>query len=439
MKKKILFIQPSIYDDYGHVVKKNKLYFVGLAYPLLAALTPPDWECEICLETIEDPPLDTDATLIGIGGMGHAANRSKDLAAQFKARGKTVIMGGPMASLVPELAKQYFDSVIIGDAEEIWVQVLRDFEQGNLQPFYKKPIIRLSTPLPRYDLVLNKNIGDFLPVQAGRGCPKRCKFCSIYCLYRKKYFKREICEVIRDIKYVKELGFKKFLLIDDNIIANEKYLYELCNEIKKLNMRWMSQCAITVGHKPELLKLLADSGCETLSFGFESVNQAGLASLDKDWCKVSEYEKIIKNTQDAGIEIASEMIWGVDTDTKETIQQTIDFVLNNKIIAPKFYIMTPIPGTDLYNELLAANRLVEDDVFKYAPTTAVIKHPHMETQEITDTFWEIYNQVYSIRNIIKRTILHKKFLKNPFRYLFFLYVNLYYRYQIKGKIAPNIL
>lgn len=439
MKKKILFIQPTIYDDHGTLVKKKRLHFVGLAFPLLAALTPPDWECEICLETIEDVPFDTDATLIGIGGMGHAANRSKDLAAEFKARGKTVIMGGPMASLVPELAKRYFDSVIIGDAENIWTQVLYDFEHNDLKPFYKKPIKALKSPLPRYDLVLNKNIGDFLPVQAGRGCPKSCKFCSIYCLYRRKYFRREISEVIRDIKYIKELGFKKFLLIDDNIISNEKYLFNLCQEIKKLNMRWMSQCAITVGHKPALLKLLADSGCETLSFGFESVNQDGLTSLNKVWCRVDEYREIIRNTQDAGIEIASEMIWGIDTDTRETVQDTINFVLDNKIMAPKFYIMTPIPGTDLYNELLAANRLVEDDVFKYSPTTAVIKHPHMETQEITDTFWEIYNEVYRIKNILKRTILHRKFFKQPTRYLFFLYVNLYYRYQIKRKIAPNIL
>src|SRR5512145_2828580 len=110
MRKKILFIQPTIYDDFGNVIKKKTLYFVGLAFPLLAALTPPDWEVEICLETIEEIPFNTDADVIGIGGMGQAANRGKDIALEFRKLGKTVLMGGPMVSLVPELVKPFCDS-----------------------------------------------------------------------------------------------------------------------------------------------------------------------------------------------------------------------------------------------------------------------------------------------------------------------------------------
>ena len=123
MNKKILFIQPSIYDDLGRVVKKKKLYFVGLAYPVLASLLPEGWTAEICIETIEDIPYDTDADVIGIGGMGHAANRGKDIALEFKKRGKIVYMGGPMVSLVPELAREYCDSVMIGDSEESIVEM----------------------------------------------------------------------------------------------------------------------------------------------------------------------------------------------------------------------------------------------------------------------------------------------------------------------------
>ncbi|MDD4666174.1 MAG: B12-binding domain-containing radical SAM protein, partial [Clostridia bacterium] len=283
MNKKILFIQPTIYDDNNKLVKKKRLYFVGLAYPLLAAMLPEDWEAEIYLETIEDIPFDTDADVIGIGGMGHAANRSKDIALEFKKRGKTVIMGGPMASLAPEIAKKYFDSIVIGDAEEIWQEVINDLENNRLKPFYKKQVEKLSTPLPRYDLIVNKKIGDFLPVQAGRGCPNSCKFCSIYCLYRNRYLKRDVAEVIRDIKYVKQLGFKKFLLIDDNIVSDENYMAELCTEIKKLKMTWMSQCAIDIGKNPELLKIVADSGCYTLSFGLESITQESLDHLGKSW------------------------------------------------------------------------------------------------------------------------------------------------------------
>ena len=233
MKKKILLIQPTPYDQYGKLVKKSRLYFVGLALPLLAALTPEEYEVELCYETIEEVPFDTDAELIGISSMGHAVMRTIDIAKRFKELGKTVILGGYMVSLMPEEAKKYGDSVMIGDAEETWAEMLKDYENGELKPFYKKKLTKLETPLPRYELLLKKRIGNFLPVQAGRGCPKTCSFCSVYCLYRGQYLKREIPDVIRDIKRVKELGFKQFLLLDDNIFSNREYAIELCGEISK--------------------------------------------------------------------------------------------------------------------------------------------------------------------------------------------------------------
>ena len=439
MNKKILFIQPTIYDDDGIPVKKNKLYFVGLAFPLLAAMLPEGWNADVCIETIEEIPYDTDADVIGIGGMGHAANRAKDIAAEFKKRGKIVIMGGPMVSLVPDLAKKYCDSVMIGDAENTIVRLCKDIENGELKPFYKEPLETLSTPLPRYDLVINKRIGDFLPVQAGRGCPNSCKFCSIYCLYRNKYLKRPVSEVIRDIKYIKELGFNKFLLIDDNIVADTAYMKELCLQIKPLRMKWMSQCAIQIADNPELLRIVAESGCYVLSFGLESISPEALKSVNKEWCNPDDYARIMKTVTDAGIEIASEMIVGMETDTHESLEQTVDFVRHSNIVAPKFYCLTPIPGTDLYKELKEKNVITDDDVLKYRPSVSVINTPNMTASETTEMFWEIYNRLYSIPVILRRTLFNKRMLKRPGLTLFFLMVNMVYRSQIRRKISPNIL
>lgn len=137
----------------------------------------------------------------------------------------------------------------------------------------QKKLTKLTYPLPKYELILNKKIGIFLPVQAGRGCPKTCSFCSIYCLYKGHYLKREISEVIRDIKKIKELGFKQFLLLDDNIFSNREYAVELCSEIKKLKMHWMTQCSIDIAKDEELLEIIASSGCYALSFGLESISK----------------------------------------------------------------------------------------------------------------------------------------------------------------------
>ncbi|MGI6224982.1 MAG: B12-binding domain-containing radical SAM protein [Peptococcales bacterium] len=439
MQKKLLLIQPTPYAQNGELIKRKKLYFVGLALPLLAALTPKDWEVELVLETIEDIPFDTDAEVIGISSMGHAVIRTLDIAKEFKRRGKTVILGGYMVSLMPQVAKKYCDSVVIGDAEGVWEQVLSDIEKGTLQPYYRQELTTLDDmPLPRYDLLLKKNIGDFLPVQAGKGCPNSCSFCSVYCLYRGKYIRRSIPEVIRDIKEIKALGFKKFLLLDDNIASDPVYMYELSQEIKKLKMQWMSQCSITIAKNDKLLKAIADSGCNVLSFGIESIKQESLNELNKGWAKTSEYPELIGKIRKAGIEVSTEMVVGTDADTVESISATAQFIDKNKIIVPRFYILTPIPGTDLFKKLQVKGKIYNKDIYSYNGTEAVHIPAKMTPQQLTEAYWRLYNQVFSLGSIINRTLLNKNFFKKPLHHLFYFIVNLVYRHDIKKGIPPNI-
>lgn len=438
MNKKILFIQPTIYDEKGKLLKKHKLYFVGLAHPLLSALLPEGWTSELCLEVIEDIPWDTDADVIGIGGVGHAARRAKDIAVEFKKRGKIVFMGGPMVSMVPDLAKQYCDSVMIGDSELTIGELCHDIENNCLKPFYEKPVMNLTFPTPKYELVVEKKIGNFLPVQAGRGCPNTCKFCTIACLFKGRYIRRSIDEVMRDIKRVKELGFKEFLLVDDNIVSDPDYMMELVKQIKPLKMRWMSQCAIQIADHDELLKAVADSGCYVLSFGLETIQKEAMKSINKDWANPDDYLRVIKKVNDAGIDVASEMIIGLDTDTVESLDETIRFIKKSDIIAPKFYCLTPIPGTVLNKEMKEKGRIVDPDVLTYRPSKSVLKTPHFTADEVTEQYWRVYKKLYTMWAILRRTIFNKRMLKHPLRTLFFFGVNLVYRSNIKRKVAPNI-
>lgn len=436
---KILFIQPTPYYDKNKLIKKKKLYFVGLAPAIFASLIPEDIDFEVCLETIEDINFNTDADIIAISGMGHAILRSIDIAKEFKKRGKTVVIGGYMASLMPQEIKQYCDSVIIGDGEISFSQMIEDYRNSNLKPFYNIPIENLSYPMPKYEILINKNIGDFLPVQAGRGCPNSCSFCSVYSLYRNKYLQRDINEVIRDIKKIKELGYKKFLLLDDNIYSNIEYLKLLCEKLKKLDMKWMSQCSIKIADNPEILKLVAESGCIALSFGIESITQESLNRMNKSWCDVSKYSEQIKRVINAGIDVSTEMVIGADSDTIESIKSTADFVVENKIVIPRFYILTPIPGTDFFDEMVKQKRLVNKNIYTYNGAEAVHKPMNMTAKELTDAYWNLYKTVFSFNNILKRTLFRKDFFKNPIKYLFYLYINLFYRYQIYQGITPNII
>jgi len=438
INKKILFIQPTIYDEKGKLLKKHKLYFVGLAHPLLSALLPEGWSSELCLEVIDDIPWDTDCDVIGIGGVGHAARRAKDIAIEFKKRGKIVFMGGPMVSMVPELAKEYCDSVMIGDSELTIAELCHDIENNCLKPFYEKKVTDFTYPLPKYELVLGKRIGNFLPVQAGRGCPNTCKFCTIACLYKGRYIRRSIEEVMRDIKYVKSLGFKEFLLVDDNIVSDPAYMLELVRQIKPLKMRWMSQCAIQIADNEELLKAVAESGCYVLSFGLESIQKEAMKEINKTWADPNDYLRIIKKVNDAGIEVASEMIIGLDTDTVESLDETIKFVKKSNIIAPKFYCLTPIPGTPLNKEMNELDRIEDPNVLEYRPSKSVLKTPHFTADEVTEQYWRVYKELYTIRAILRRTIFNKRMFKHPLRTMFFFAINMVYRSNIKRKVAPNI-
>lgn len=318
--------------------------------------------------------------------------------------------------------------------------LLKDFENGVLKKVYEKSLDKgiLSTPKPRFDLIINKNIGDFLPVQAGRGCSNTCSFCSVACLYEGRYIKKPLEEVVRDIKQIKDLGFKKILLLDDNIFSDRVYLHVLLKEIKDMDIQWMSQCDIRIGKEDELLNSLRESGCISLSFGLESISRESLIGMNKGWANPSEYSRLIANIQSYDIDVSTEMVVGGEGDTIESIRMTKDFIEENKISVPRFYILTPFPGTRFFKEIEKQGRFVNRDIYSFDGTKAVYQPANMTAEELTHSYWELYRSLFTIKSIIKRNIIRKEFLKKPGKYLFYFGVNLYYRHQIKIHITPNI-
>ena len=436
----ILFIQPTQYAENGKLCKQRKINLPGLAFPLLAAYTPPHWKVKLLIEVVDEIDFDSKADIIAIGTMGHATFRGLEIAAEFKKRGKTVVMGGYMASIAWEEAIKQVDSVVIGDAEISYPQMLKDFEEsGVLKKIYNEPVSDLNNlPLPHYELLTQKKIGSMLPVQAGRGCTFSCSFCSIACLYQGKYLFRPVDEVIRDIKEVKRLGFSRFYLIDDNIVSNPKYLRELCEKIKPLKMKWASQCAIHLAKNPDLLKIVSESGCDLMSFGVESIVQDAINSLDKPWLKASEHVENIKILSRSGITVSTEMIVGTDYDTEDSIRETYRFIYENRIPIPRFYILTPIPGTGLYKELKQQGRILTDDLRQFDGTRCVHIPAGIDPEKLTEMYWWLNNKTFSLNSIFHRIILNTHLWRNPAMLLFSLVINFHYRRYVRRKITPNI-
>lgn len=440
-KTKILLIQPTPYAPDGTLIKKKRLYFVGLALPLLAALTPDTFNVEICYETIEEVPLDTDAHIIGISSMGHGVHRTIDLAKHFKAMGKVVVLGGYMVSLMPQEAQKYCDAVFVGDSEATWPAFLKDFQQGTLKPLYQQALTEdtYKPPIPRYDLITSKAIGNFLPVQAGRGCINTCSFCSIACLYKGHYYRRPLEDVLRDIQVVKDLGYNQFLLLDDNLFSDRTYSLDLCSRLAPLKMKWMTQCDIQIGNDHELLEALRKAGCFALSFGLESIEQTSLDALQKPWAKVEAYTAQLKNIRNHGIALSTEMVIGADGDTLSSIKRTAKAITQWRIAVPRFYILTPIPGTLYYQKMAKEERLYMTDIYKYTGDSAVHIPKNMSPEALTLAYWQLYKSVYSLSSILRRTLFTRDLLRYPIRTLFYLYINLYYKYHISRGITPNII
>jgi len=198
---RLLLIQPTQYDHGGKLCKQDRIYLPGLVFPLLAAMAPDRWQIDVRIEVVDEIDFDADVDLVGIGTMGYTMFRALELAREFRRRRKPVFLGGYMASLVAEAALEHVDSVVVGDAEISFPKLLADFEAtGRIARKYDHPVASLAgLPVPRYGLLTAKPIGTMLPVQAGRGCPHLCSFCSIACIYQGRYMARPLAEVMRDI------------------------------------------------------------------------------------------------------------------------------------------------------------------------------------------------------------------------------------------------
>jgi radical SAM superfamily enzyme YgiQ (UPF0313 family) len=438
-RRKLLLIQASQYSREDTLCRQERIFLPGLLMPHLAALTPDHWEVETVIEIIEDVPFDTDAELIGIAAMGHAIFRAREIAREFRRRGKTVVFGGYMASLAPSFIADCADSIVFGDAERSWPALLRDVERGELKREYRLAVDDLERlPVPRYELLKDKPTGFMLPVQAGRGCQHRCSFCSIACVYEGRYLSRPVDDVIRDVERIKALGYRGFYLVDDNLVGDRRYLEELTDRLAPLGMFWASQCSLDLARDPALLRRVARAGCRILSFGLESLSQEGLAKLNKAWVKVDDHERLLAEIRRAGIMPTAEFILGTDGDTVESIHRLYDFVLRTKLAIARFFILTPIPGTDLYREFRATDRLLHEDYSRYTSTHCVFRPARMDPDELEAAYQWLIDRVYSLSSIVRRTIWNRNVLRHPLLYLYAFKVNLDYRRLVRRGEAPNV-
>jgi radical SAM superfamily enzyme YgiQ (UPF0313 family) len=381
-------------------VIKN-IWFARLTLTALAALTPPDIEVRITDENVEPIDFEEEADLVGVTGMVMHAPRAYQIAQRFRQRGIPVVMGGPHASSLPLEAKEYVDAVVVGEAEKVWGGLIEDFKKGRLKAFYKAEAYcsMKGIPAPRRDLLHREAYMTVNCVQTTRGCPHQCDFCHVTHFFGKTYRCRPVEEVIEEVK---RLDGEFVVFIDDNIAGNRHYAQELFARLKPLKKKWASQASMTLTRDPELLKLAAESGCVSLFIGVESLSSENLKEVNKAFNRVSQFEEAMKALHDHDIMILAGFIFGLDHDDEGVFERTLRFCERNRIELPTFFILTPLPGTALFQRMESEGRLLHKDWGQYNGATVVFKPRLMTEETLQRGFNWACKEGYSWNSIFKR-------------------------------------
>jgi len=438
---RVLLISPTALDGAGRPIKQSRLYLPGLTMPMLAAVTPPHIQLRLIYESVHDIPFDEPWDLVGLTGMGSGVSRAWAIADEFRRRGVPVVMGGIGASLAdPEWTTKHVDSFVIGEAEETWPQLLADFEAGRMQPIYRMdhlpPIDTL--PEPRYDLLDKSRLGWWRPVQATRGCPYHCTFCSVTSYFHGSYRRRPIDQVVRDVRAAKRSGARHMGFIDDNIAVDWDYCASLWEALIPERIEWMSQCSLHIAEHPDMLKLAHRSGCRLLSFGIESTSADSLRGVNKSWNRPDRYAEAVRTIRAHGIDVSTEMIIGFDGDDESVFEKTLRFILDNEISVPRVHILTPVPGTPIYEELRRDGRILHDEFGRYTGGTVVFRPRNFEAAQLEKGYWAMYRKILSWSGIAKRLHRNPAGL-GPRMRAFVTGVNLHYRDHLRRGITPGIV
>jgi radical SAM superfamily enzyme YgiQ (UPF0313 family) len=440
-KPRILLIGPTALDYSGQPITQRRLYLPALTLPILGALTPDYCDLRAVSETSERIPFDEHWDLVGLTGMGSGLVRAWQIADRFREQGATVVIGGIAASIAdPKWSLDHADALVIGEAEEIWPRVVEDFCAGGLQRIYrmKTPPPVESIPLPRYDVLDKRRIGPWRPVQATRGCPFSCNFCSITTYFGQRYRKRPVEAVIEDVRAAKRHGTRYIAFIDDNIGVDWRYCAELWEALIPENIIWMSQCSLHIAERADMLKLAHQSGCRLLSIGIETLSSKNLDQIDKAWNRPERYVEAIGAIKRAGIDVSTEMIIGLDTDDVSTFAATFDFLNEARISVPRVHIMTPIPGTPLFARMVEEGRMISEDFSRYSGGQVVFRPRNMAPEELSGEYWALYDRLFSWSSILRRVWRNQAGL-GLFMRAVVLATNLHYRSHVRRRITPGIV
>lgn len=384
----------------------------GIGLLNVAGLTPDCFEIEVVDENFDRVDFNKTPDLVGITAMTQQILGAYRLADRFRENGVKVVLGGIHATVLPKEAKEHADAVVIGEAEEIWPKLIKDFLANDLQPFYQSDAVPdLTRPLlPRYDLLKQENYKTIW-VQTTRGCPHNCEFCAASTVYGRQYRTKALGAILQEIDLIKDIwNSPQISFADDNMFVKRAFSRDLLRQVKRRRINWLAQTDISVAEDETFLAFLQECGCMALFIGFESLLGDSLASIDSDRWKLKfleRYPEAIERIQSRGIGVIGAFILGFDTDDHTVFERTKAFILENRLYGAQVSVLTPLPGTRLRERLAAEGRIVSNDWSRYTLWDVNYEPANLCQEELQEGLLEISKAIYS-QEVRLETALHFK-------------------------------
>jgi len=387
---------------------EQEFRLLPLNLAMLAALTPPEYEISIVDEAVEEINFDESIDLVGISCTTTIVSRAYEIAAEYRKRGVKVVLGGTHTTLIPQEAIKHADSICIGEAEGAWLEILADFKAGKLKRSYCNVgyCSLEGLPIPRRDLLNAKHYLPIDGIQTSRGCPFACSFCAVTTMFGNKYRFRPTEDILAEIDTLER---RLIFFYDDNIIGNPRRAKELFRALAPYNKRWIGQASTTVIKDPEILKLMAKSGCKGLFVGFESLSEENLRKSHKRHNDPKQYKEVVKRLHDHGIAISGAFVFGLDDDDSSVFEKTLEFAMDVELDVAQFNWLTPYPGTPVYDQLKAENRLINTAWWLAGSGLGtrigetVVYHPKMmSADELREGSRWVRRNFYSTSSILRR-------------------------------------
>ncbi len=447
MGRRLLLINP-VNPNRSGLTGDHSVRFPPLGLGIVAALTTGDYEIEILDENFDGFRY-KEADLVALSSFTSQITRAYEIAGIYRERQIPTAIGGVHASMLPEEAGQYVDTVVVGEAESTWPQFIQDFENGRPERIYREDrTAHAKISAARHDLFHPKYVFD--SIQTARGCPMDCDFCSVSAFNGRRYRQRDVEDVLEELEGIS----RRFIyFVDDNLYgyggrATERAISLFTGIVRRgIRKQWFSQASVNFSDDDAVLERAAKSGCRMILLGVEAETDSALEDAGKTLNRryLNHYEEVFRRINSHGIAVYGSFIFGLERDTPESLRQRSKFIRDSAVDAMQITLMTPLPGTRFFERLRDENRLLytdfPEDWARYDMTEVVFDPLLMTPDELFTALcgagMELYNHATLWQKYLRTLLNTRDFTTAQWAY----FTNLNYHNAAADlyakRVAPN--